>query len=575
MLAANALGMSDQTSYFKESYFLENEFCIWMGYIESVRPIQKEDLEEGNLVIVYTGVLENIKFTGSNVAAANVELQFRDRMKWLMDSTVNLFQNEVPTLRPNNRIEMPRSTAIISLARRAIGHTAIPGNENSLGSSGATIVPGEIYDLAIATSANVDAASQIPFAQPNVFYGYPAYSSFLGPKVITPPPTTLPASTNALPNPQPAGVTTSSVKRSTSYPEAFFNIYTARRGVGKNSDQGNSQNIGDTTMFLINNQITIEAIKSLAMQEVFPTEVFQDHRSGDFYYSPRGNITEAYGKSQFNYRVYMYNPPSEIKSLAEGTFSHNNFLLAYREESSSIGLKTNFIVSNNSLMTGEIDPFSPANNGSNLHLKVSPPNITSKFASKFYTIQDPTIGGVYEAMAVAINIARLYARETNAGMTVMLGDPSIVPGEIIKVLGSPFYPYNGYTDANLKVYDSMTSIVNDGFTDILNYEQSWNNFITTMAKNAYSNPTDNTTKSMDMPNNNQFNLVNENIILGASGVNYDKEITDWVSTITDKESNEVKFNTMPRSMWRVEAVMHKFNLGVKGYTTELALVKPY
>lgn len=582
LLTADAPEKAEITTYFNERQFLENEFSIWMGYLGDVRPIQKKDLTDGRLLIVFTGVLENLKFTGSNMTGGTMELQFRDRMKWFMDSAVNFYQSEINSLdidrvdEPENWLDnlnpfnkknkdttkgISRSDVIMALARRSIGLSAIEGT-NSLGSYGAEVKKGIVYDLN-------DLEGNASFPSPAVFINNTQVSTYAGPTTQTLPPKLLPTYKN--------NRIVDTQNRSGYPPISYFHIYTARRGVGASptTDRPSFAQASETTLFLVNNQITIEAIKTLAFQEVNPTELYQDHRTGDMFYSPRLLITNSYNEPTFNHRVYMYNPPMFIQDLTKDTFNINNFLLGYREESSTIGVKTNFIVSNASI-NYDGDPFKAQT--VNLHLKTAPPSMTDYFASKFMRIQDPTIQGHYEAMAVAINMARIHARETNAGMAVMLGDPTFVPGELIKVLGSPYYPMNGYADINNKPYTDVKALILDGYTQIAEYQDYWTKFITTMASESFLDPDGEFTS--DIPPNLDLNIIygeaaNPDDRYANLKTNYNEEITDYVSTLRDKNNQFVKLPDLPASMWRIEAVMHKFNLGTKGYTTELALVKPY
>ena len=335
----------------------------------------------------------------------------------------------------------------------------------------------------------------------------------------------------------------------------FFRIYTTRSAI----------NLQQSTNFLINQQVPMEIIKFLAMQEIYPMEVFQDHRDGHLYYCPRANDSSGLEDPKRFYRTYFFrNYPDSYKLFDDKPDACppdvNQMLHSFREEQASLDLKTNFIVSKNSDTTqaGSGDEWS-------IHLKVKPQALKGKkYACKFYKIYDQTITSVEEAAVVALNAARIRGKEVRAGTIVMHGDPSLVPGEVIQIIGSPLLPGKGmpnaYKDRN--TYNEFNNNYNENFK-VYAEESLLNAGVTGRGIS--------TGQELVLPiyDGSEASIKVEEF----SQSSMDNLICEDSSIIRPTEGKDTPVD--PPTMYRVEALIMKFNVSGSGFTTEAALTIPF
>jgi hypothetical protein len=530
---------------------LEREFQLWLGYLDFVRPVVKQDLEDNFLLPVFTGVIENIKSTASSTGGYTIQIQARDRVKWLMDSSI--FMNSVMLRRAEN---LPRSELIWQLALRAVG---IITEED--GTSGGCNGCGKKIDFDSRWSIDLEASDMTlakrKIAPANYFY------------------TTTNLKNDPYPGDPPLQGRTTSVSASDT---PLMRIHTTRVAL-KSKSEGN---------FLLADQTASEAIKVLSFQEVYPMEFFQDHRDGNFYYVPRANDISGLSDSERFNRTYYFKVGGEDTDV-------NQRLLALREERSSIGMKTNIIVGAKSSAASDnlwSDNF--------IHLKAKPHTLKGvPFACKFSTVVDPSISSLTEAGLIAFAHARIWSRETQAGMMSMLGDPSLTPGEIIQLVGSPLLPKE-YLDEDILAQDKQK---------FLDYELRWNEYIKDYTLTSaelhkdeqYNYDIRHERKKGEAADNEptevpaDYDAYNTHLNNGKYKVFDDSELELRVNEPPEAESDtkslfcthfssirgegvdgdSIGFNTPPRTMFRIEAIVHKFNQGTKGYTTEVALVTPF
>lgn len=458
-----------------------------------------------------------------------------------------------------------------------------------------------------------------------------------------------------------------------------FRIFTSR----------DSLNTAQKTEFLVSQQIPVEMIKYLAMQEVYPTEVFQHHIDGNFYYSPRMNDSSGLQNPKLFYRTYfcrvrpkmpksfedlpkenpqgeqtqtsgtsapqatpdsnkptassvtqqiqtqtgselpppdsntqtpasntqtpasqpasespagatqpiVFSPEEEkvkedrskkYNDLASNSSSSlaaavqlnntNQMLLRFKEESTSVGLKTNILVrSSSSNVAGALGEY-------NLHLQTRPyvlkrPEGSDKkppaFACKFAIYQDVTIKNTTEAAVVAMNLARILGKETRAATGVLIGDPTLCPGEVCQVIGSPFQ-YQNLTQGqfmSLMAADRAKyfSFENNSISSAIEYikalqaaEKDETN--SDVADLKVFDETSATIKTQSTSQENSASLIcnDASRIYSANNSGANEGLQDLIG-----------YNEEPRSMWRVEAIIHKFNMGGAGYTTEVAWTSPF
>jgi hypothetical protein len=150
---------------------------------------------------------------------------------------------------------------------------------------------------------------------------------------------------------------------------------------------------------------------------------------GELYYTPIANDYSGFGDPRRFYRTYYLNPiQTETESVVPNTIA-----LKFKEEFSSIGMKTNFLISKTGpgVVTQET-------NTVNLHFAIRPAYLRGRpIAGRNYYVSDVSISTPEEAAAVALNMGQLHSKETRTATMSVLGDPSFSPGEVIQVRNSP------------------------------------------------------------------------------------------------------------------------------------------
>ena len=481
---------------------LESEFCIWLGYLEGLRPVVQTDLGT-RLKRVFIGVLENIAVTCSAAGGVTANLEFRDRMKWLMDSELYFIPVDLISANLYTRSDM-----IFDISNRAIGSVT---NVEGCPSCGKKILQGNIIDID-KTPATAPANNWYQKGQP----------------------------LSGAPTSPDAPITSE---------HPSMNIHTTRVSLGTDSSSPDAQN------FLLSGQLPVEAIKTLAMQEVFPTEFFQNHQDGNFYYAPRANDSSGLTDPERFYRTYIW---QDVNNPVNVNIKPAQVLIGLKLEMSSLALKTNFIISRTSVAQNDYLA------DISMHLRAKPYGLRGKnYACKFTTVTDPTIRNEAEMALVALSMARIWAREENIGMMVLLGDPSIVPGEVVQVLGSPLLPGGGF------------SVATTDRENYIKYDTAWNTNIGTYAQ--WASTGDPAALNGTLHDGTIYNLnpvgkdANNGKNNGEAGTNR----KDGAETLFCDPNSVVNFNQPPQTIYRVEALVHKFNQGTKGYVTEVALVTPF
>lgn len=489
---------------------IEREVCIWTGYLDFLRPVVPQDLGT-RLLRRFVGVIDLVKSVGSAAGGYTITLQMRDRIKWLMDTVVTYN----PTQEAGEK-EL-RSNLILEVAQRGIGQ--VEGDKaGGCAVCGKKILWDEKYLYDLGDTGDQKQSSSVTSVPPaNLWYldG--------GPLVAT----------------------TRTANRSVSkYPH--FRIYTTRTSI--NLQQGPN--------FLVANQVPIDILKFMAMQEVYPTEVFQDNRDGNFYYSPRANDVTGLKDPKRFFRTYYFRDYPNSLPVDGGNAAPpdiNQLLHAFSEEQSSLGLKTNFWVHKNA-PTAQ----GAAQDDWTIHLRTRPKVLEGvEYACKFTRIFDDTITTAEEAAVVALNAARIMGKEVRAATAVLLGDPTLVPGEVVQILGSPLQPGRGFPGA---LNDrARFQQYNDRYND--NLKQ----YAEASLKNAGASAPAIQGASVSLPVYDGTTATVK--VEGKSQENQD--------TLICQASSSAGAGEDVSTMWRVEALIDKFMVGGKGWTTELALTSPF
>jgi hypothetical protein len=347
------------------------------------------------------------------------------------------------------------------------------------------------------------------------------------------------------------------------------------------------------TNFVVTERGPLEFIKFLSQQEPWPTIVFADSRTGEYWYVVRGLDVSGLGDgSRFN-RTYYF------RQYPEGVAPHMATMLhSFREERSAISKRTNIIVQSHAI--------SDSNGEKNnlIHLSIIPPGWRDRaFACSYFTVTDDTaVDSPGALIAVAFAYARVLSKEVKAAAATMLGDPSIIPGEAIQVIGSPMH--QGYTDpdkgaADREVFMEMAQAYEDTYkrmADLVRSDASGTagasaadnegNFLQNMlgtAANALGFGNGSGSDAAGGGGGGGKSPVDLKIANNANGgpvvFETTQNATDMpeVLTLAAQERQQLYRNTImfepePNSMWRVEGVVDRFNDGTEGYYTELTLL---
>jgi muramidase (phage lysozyme) len=380
--------------------------------------------------------------------------------------------------------------------------------------------------------------------------------------------------------------------------------------------------------FSIETQIPIEFIRFLSAQEPYPTETFMNHLDGQFYYTPRVNDVSGLADPKRFYRTYYHRtippqvegdiPKPSFKSIIEkletegceftqdfdfdrifGQVDYNQMTINYKEELSSLGMKTNFFIANQS-PNGSV-----AGDAIIMHMSARPAFLRGhEIGGRNLYVIDETIKNIGEAAAVAAAVARLYAKELRSASMTVIGDPSLTPGELVQTVNSPvqleslqtfvderqsIVEYEGATRAS---YLSALEVTRQGIESRADASAPLTgNYSSETSPDGYERVDD---KYKMRARKADFKKSADDIFCSATKKetatvverdNTKKEGEEEQSPRENESSTEEwgenhwrksGFKQDPRSIWRIEGVRHTLNsAGSQGWTSELVLLSPY
>jgi len=552
MLAPNLPSVTDNPKIIPLGLGLEEEFSIWMGYIDSLRPVTIDDLKEGRLLRVFTGILENLKDT-QTVQGISLMLQARDRAKWFLDSSIWFSAREIIAAQGTSRADL-----ILDIANKSIGAVQLEDSSSYESVMKQTDGNGNEIVGKVINKPEDPKYFVAPQNESGVNVTLRANAWYMG---------ELEDPEDTVNNYDPLGSKLTSLLRIEPNPE--FRIITTRVNLSNSTEEEAMTATRNAVQYLLAGNQPMEVLKALSFQEIYPMEIFQSHYDGNLYYVPRGNDSRGLrDTNKFNRRYYF---KSELTDIDD-----NQRLIGLRTEVSSIGMKTNFIVSKQAPNTQETyDDYV-------LHLMTQPAVLRGKsYAPKLHKIYDPTIQSALDAALVSIALAKVWAKEVDAGLTVMLGDPSIVPGEIIQVYGDinsndAFKKWQlNNKDKTLKDY---LDIQVNQFTE---YDYHWNIKLEQLIALAQQQSTDSEPpKEISIPGSGSDTTSDTKFEFSDNSVEGPDETGEKVNEVLNNPSkvttgDNLGFAEVPKTIFRVEAIIHKYNLGAKGFSTELALVSPF
>jgi len=526
-----------------------DEICIYGGYLNQLGiPPQQSDLGTKLLRILVCSI-DTVIDSSSAADGIAFTIECRDRMKYLMDSlsSFNSAESEqvlssIGTAAGTGTGKLSRADVIMAIARRSVGDL----RDNS--TCGITNC---------GFSINNDTTNSQSVDVTDGYDGYANYKQGSGHYFL-------------------GGRTTDSISEVTVFPN--FAIITGRMPFSSGSDLQMN--------YVVSERVPIEYIKYLSLQEPVMSEVFVDHRTGNYWYCPRGVDTTSLSDPKRFFRTYFSRVAPQGVNTLYGTGGSSPYtsdhvhpcqmLILYREEQSTISWRSNIIVEK-AQATSTGDDLS-------LHLRVIPDRFQGRaFACTYFTVIDPSISSAAEMVGVALAYARAKGKEVRAATCHMVGDPSLTPGEALQILGAA----------------PKTQITTQSHADILQAAiQDKTNFTTYYG--AYQQLATSITQAIKNDPNGQTNIATPVTLapgyLSTSGSNDGSTptITPLNSGITASQSmcnvtlqapgsgdtppannQQISFQSDPTTIWRVEGIIHRFNDGKPGYYTELALITPF
>lgn len=486
-----------------EELSIERQIAIYLGYLSELRPATLEDIQANRLIRCFIGVVDTLTAACTGRVGYSVKVQCRDRIRWFMESalTFNLTTEDlarVGQLPSSGQQSAPggitRPAVIWFIMNAALGRNEVSKLVCSDREQGGSLCR-PCQGCGVSLQAEL-----LEVSQGRRIYGDAAF---------------IKGRTENQPATNPINVGTI--------------ILTSRLEFGS-----------DITSFLLADNSALLTLKSLSYQEAFPTELFQDPHTGRIYYAPVGNdLTGLEDPKRFHRTYYIRNVPRSMT-----VHSPNQMLLNYKEELSSLGVRTNIVVG------------APRSNGSGehvVHLHAMPYEFSKvPVACRYAVVEDPTLTSATEALMVALAYSRETSRALKSAHATVIGDPSFALGEAIQVISTPLKLRGQELH-----YQMERSEIKSMEEQAVAYLQN----VATTIENAKTKPFEAQVMSSPYPKDNQ---------LRATGMQASQ--TDLACT-PEYEINRGFYNKPLETIWRVQAVIHHFKSS--GYVTELLLVSPY
>lgn len=598
----------------------EDDIIIFARYFNQV---DAAGSNYGRQYPLFIGSIDTIAEVGTARGAHTVEIQGRDRMKWLMDSTIsfNAVTDGNPSritpsdLDPNDKNGVvARSDIILEIAQRGIGF--IPNINTGCPRS---IEEGAVQDVSDdqpgETSKGEAGNDKIGVEDPNFHYTNKVDEnvnlSNLG-RLYYDYNSAKQANTT-LKNPQ-------------------FHLYVTRPGFSK-ADEA----IGGVGINVVD-QTPIDYIKYLAQHEIYPTQLFQDNKNGCLYYTPRLNDTVGLagvaglqglvldqtaaqytgdGDPQSSgvperllndarmrlYRTYYYRPEYAIASKKKGdpNIDLRQEIRELKEEESSLSVRSDYIIGNSQASDSRKDI--------QLHFKVKPSSWEGKdYPCRFKQISDQLIDNVAEAGAIAAAFASIFSRDTRAGMMAVQGDPTLSPGECVQIRGSlktQDYTANDYFQ-ELSSFLASQSVLNQSIFELQakvlgvrldeqkrREEKAKEDDITAFGVGNSDNSdgggeitafgfSSGSSDSASSSGSSGSSDTSEIPKLDGSGDTQKiqnladaNNYNDLIAGVKSGDRPNFLASADPPSIYRVESVTHHLNDEEEGYVTKAALLSPY
>lgn len=496
---------------------IEQQIAIYLGYLGELRPPNLEDAQANRLIRVFIGVVDTVTAACTGRVGYSVKVQCRDRIKWFMESalTFNLTKDDLISAgqemdvagAPGGKATgISRPAVIWFIMNSAIGRSATSEQICNQGQEGTLCRPCLGCGVNLRLEKVYNGAGGEDGSGPQAFYGKP--DGIMG------------RTSNA---------------QATSPTQVGVYIYTSRLEFGQET----------ASSFLLTDPSALLTIKSLSYQEAFPTEFFQDPHTGRLIYGPWGiDLTGLDDQKRFQRLYFVRNVPDGME-----VYSPNQMALNYKEELSSLGMRTNIVVG------------APQGDGSGnhvVHLHARAHEIArTPIACRYAVVEDPTLTSSAESLLVAIAYSREASRSLKSAQITLIGDPSLSLGEVIQVISSPLR----FKGRELRAAESEREAIRAWDKQAAAYF----NRIHQVLEAAKTDP--NSTEaasSIEYPGGSRVTSS------GREKVQTDIHCNpEYIITSPDGESYHRPLDTI----WRVQSVVHHFKSS--GYVTEALLVSPY
>jgi hypothetical protein len=221
-------------------------------------------------------------------------------------------------------------------------------------------------------------------------------------------------------------------KNEATYPTLpLFFIYTARAAVPTGD--------GGLASFRVLDRPPIDVLRHLANTEVHPTELFVDQRTGHWMYVPRATAF----RNDDPIHMYSYLVPQLTTSGGQPVLVPES-VYQYKMEWSTIGLKTDFHITNQKALAGG----QTSGVGLQAHILLDErggiPNYAISPRNLF--VYDETTGTntSEEAFSTLMAIARVVAKDTKVGTVMIPGDPAVNIGESLRMFNTGLFSQDVY-----------------------------------------------------------------------------------------------------------------------------------
>jgi len=538
-----------------------DEIRIFLGYIDSISDSITPDMLGIRLLCTFVGCIDIVTEVSSSSDGLSVTLECRDRLKYITDSYSSFSADDLTETilgstqgtRQSNRLDgvTNRPSLILTLAQRAVGDFT-GDTACSYANCGYQINKGEIFhdpDTDSYTELLNDSDSRLQSK-------LKAY-----------------------------------VKDTATVVKGFpdFNILSTRLGFSKESP--------DIKPPTISERIAIETIKFLSLQENQHTEVFCHHVDGDLYYVPRINDSSGLKARDTFYRTYFNRISPPGFSQLYGETWENEILhpcqkiILYREEQTLLSTKSNILVKSSKDSQEEMQKYV-------FSVKSVIPRFQTDraFPCSYFSIFDDSLSTALDYISVGLQFARRVSKEVRACSIHLIGDPSLSPSEIIQIITASCNSSNTFykqDDTNkikkLTPKDILQSALQDR-EDYKTYYEEYkkiNEFFVTKRPDytSINSGGDTQVKGLPIDKTQQQTSGSEgSISFNVSQIQSTTESTFCEripnsgtdsTTATSTNINTSNFKPDPPSIFRIEALTHRFNDGKLGYYTELALLSPF